>query len=286
MRDTGIGIPPNRIDRLFKAFSQVDASTTRQYGGTGLGLAISQRLSEMMGGQMWVVSWVEPERKTAQSQGFISSITGNSPKDFVVPTATQTGSSFYLTIKAWGQDTDLPHELADNLLIGKQVLIVENHAINQTVLNRQVKAWRMNPKLAKTGIEALNIIKENPDLDLIIIGINLPDIDEIELARKIRILERDMTRNNPKHQPLHLVLFNYASNTNVIKRIERTNLNCAGFINKPLKQSQFYNTLLQIFTEGNNRISASYSRDSNKEAMALITGDIKVDLRVLLAEDN
>ena len=56
VKDTGIGIPPDRMHRLFKAFSQVDASTTRQYGGTGLGLAISKKLSEMMGGKMWVIS--------------------------------------------------------------------------------------------------------------------------------------------------------------------------------------------------------------------------------------
>lgn len=285
VKDTGIGIPPDRIDRLFKAFSQVDASTTRQYGGTGLGLAISQRLSEMMGGQMWVVSWVEPERQTSQSQACISSITGHPPEEFVVPVSTQTGSSFYLTIKAPGRETDLPDELADNLLIGKEVLIVENHGINQTVLNRQVKAWRMNPRLAKTGIEALKIIQENPVLDLVIIGINLPDIDEIELARKIRILERNMACSNPQRQPLHLVLFNYASNTNLIKRIERTNINYAGFINKPLKQSQFYNTLLQIFTEG-ERIETSSSSQAGAEKMALMTGNSKGALRILLAEDN
>ncbi len=62
MRDTGIGIPPDRLGRLFQAFSQVDASTTRKYGGTGLGLAVSKRLSEMMGGRMWVESEGIPAR--------------------------------------------------------------------------------------------------------------------------------------------------------------------------------------------------------------------------------
>ncbi|WP_413166538.1 response regulator [Capilliphycus salinus ALCB114379] len=286
VKDTGIGIPPDRMHRLFKAFSQVDASTTRQYGGTGLGLAISQRLSEMMGGQMWVVSWVEPDHKSSNSQTLISSITGNPPPSFQVPNLENTGSIFYFTIKSSAIETSLSDEFADNLFTGKQILIVENHGINQTVLTRQVKTWGMKPIVAKTGIDALKCIQENPCLDLVIIGINLPDIDEIELARKIRLLEKDLSRNNPKRQPVHLVLFNYASNTNIVKRIERTNINCAGFVNKPLKQSQFYNTLVQIFADHETTENSTHGLKLSDDSGPLDPPQNHAALRILLAEDN
>ena len=286
VKDTGIGIPPDRMHRLFKAFSQVDASTTRQYGGTGLGLAISQRLSEMMGGKMWVVSWVEPDQESSKSQSLISSITGNPPSSFKIPPLESTGSIFYFTIKSSAIETSLSDEFADNLFVGKQILIVENHGINQTVIARQLKSWGMKPIVAKTGIDALKCIQENPDLDLVIIGINLPDIDEIELARKIRLLEKDLSRNHPQRQPVHLVLFNYASNTNIVKRIERTNINCAGFVNKPLKQSQFYNTLVQIFA-GSETVEHSGSLKLTDESGPLNPPQNNhAALRILLAEDN
>ena len=285
VKDTGIGIPPDRMHRLFKAFSQVDASTTRQYGGTGLGLAISQRLSEMMSGKMWVVSWVKPDQESSNSQSLISSITGNPPPSFEIPRLDITGSIFYFTINSSAIETSLSDEFADNLFTGKQVLIVENHGINQTVITRQVKAWGMKSLVAKTGIDALKCIQENSNIDLVIIGINLPDIDEIELARKIRLLEKDLSRNNPDRQPVHLVLFNYASNTNIIKRIERTNINCAGFVNKPLKQSQFYNTLVQIFA-GNEIIEHSSLLKLADESGSLNPPQNHAALRILLAEDN
>jgi len=285
VKDTGIGIPPDRMHRLFKAFSQVDASTTRQYGGTGLGLAISQRLSEMMGGKMWVVSWVKPDQESSNSQSLISSITGNPPPSFEIPRLDITGSIFYFTINSSAIETSLSDEFADKLFTDKQILIVENHGINQTVITRQVKAWGMKPLVAKTGIDALKCIQENPNIDLVIIGINLPDIDEIELARKIRLLEKDLSRNYPDRQPVHLVLFNYASNTNIVKRIERTNINCAGFVNKPLKQSQFYNTLVQIFA-GSETIEHSSSLKLADESGPLNPPQNHAALRILLAEDN
>ncbi|MDY7020082.1 MAG: response regulator, partial [Cyanobacteriota bacterium] len=285
VKDTGIGIPQDRIHRLFKAFSQVDASTTRQYGGTGLGLAISQRLSEMMGGQMWVVSWVESDQESSNPGSLVATMTGDSPSSFKIPNLDRRGSIFYFTIKSAALETSLSDEFADNLFFGKKILIIENHSINQTVLTRQIKAWGMEAIVVKTGTDALKAIQENLDIDLVIIGINLPDIDEIELARKIRLLEKDLARNYPDRQPVHLVLFNYASNTNIVKRIERTNINCAGFINKPLKQSQFYNTLVQIFADSETIEHLSSLQLTNNSGVDNLP-EHHAALRILLAEDN
>ncbi len=109
VKDTGIGIPPNRQDRLFKSFSQVDASTTREFGGTGLGLAISKNLSERMGGTMWVES--EPEQ----------------------------GSAFYFTISAGIGKIPLDTSKIDpRTLDGKKVLIVCKSLINRDILEHHI----------------------------------------------------------------------------------------------------------------------------------------------------
>ena len=117
VRDTGIGIPPDRLGRLFQSFSQVDASTTRRYGGTGLGLAISQRLTELMGGRIGVTSEVG------------------------------TGSEFRFTIRAPAAEAPVPtrRDLSgvQPSLRGKRVLVVDDNATNRRILTSHLGAWGM-----------------------------------------------------------------------------------------------------------------------------------------------
>ncbi len=260
VQDTGIGIPPDRIDRLFKAFSQVDASTTRHYGGTGLGLAISQRLSDLMGGTMWVVSQVDPG--SSKSQPAVSaigqSIAGRSPAGFAPPSISGSGSIFYFTVIAEATESHA-EEKRPEFTAGKRLLIVENHAINRQVLIRQAESWGMIPIAVTSGAEALEIIKENSALDLAILAMNLPDMDGVALAVEMRKLELSnlfggdgLNQNaikvtNPRKVALPLVLFTYLSKAEVWKKLETTEVHFSAFLTKPLKQSQFYNVLLQVF---------------------------------------
>ena len=157
VRDTGIGIPKERIDRLFHSFSQVDASTTRRYGGTGLGLAISKRLSEMMGGTMWVESDVG------------------------------TGSVFHFTIKAETASTahvDAAREHPE--LRGKRLLVVDDNAVNREVVKRQASAWGMVPRETGSPREALEWIRRGDAFDVAILDMQMPDMDGHALAREIR----------------------------------------------------------------------------------------------------
>ncbi|MEG4802089.1 response regulator [Microcoleus sp. ARI1-B5] len=260
VQDTGIGIPPDRIDRLFKAFSQVDASTTRHYGGTGLGLAISQRLSDMMGGKMWVVSQVAPGN--SKSQPTVSAIgqstAGKPPAEFSAPSISGSGSIFYFTVIAEATES-AAEEKQPEFAAGKRLLIVENHAINRQVLIRQAESWGMIPVAVTSGAEALEIIKENSAIDLAILAMNLPDMDGVALAVEIRSWElsnlsgRDGLNPNvikvksPRKVTLPLVLFTYLSKAEVWKKLETTEVHFSAFLTKPLKQSQFYNVLLQVF---------------------------------------
>jgi signal transduction histidine kinase/DNA-binding response OmpR family regulator len=281
VKDTGIGIPADRMDRLFKAFSQVDASTSRQYGGTGLGLAISQRLCEMMGGQMWVVSRSQSNSYT-DNQSFISTITGNPPDDFVKEFELDAGSTFYFTIRVEAITKIEANELS-GFLVGKRLLIVENHGINQTVLIRQAKSWGMIPISVKTGHEALNVLKNNPDFDLIILGMNLADVDGINLAKRIRDWERSRAEIFPEQKPINITFFNYVVNTDLVKQVEHSNINCAGFINKPLKQSQFYNTLLQVLGEAIEEAIKPSTQSASSHWLSIVPTN---SLKILLAEDH
>jgi CheY-like chemotaxis protein len=160
VRDTGIGIPVDRLARLFKSFSQADASTTRHYGGTGLGLAISKRLVELMGGKMWVES---------------------------VP---QKGSTFHFTLPLLAapensrvvQDGPLP-QLAD-----LRLLIVDDNPTNCRILTLQASKWGMIPKGAQSASQALQWMKEGENFDLAILDMQMPGMDGLMLAREIRKL--------------------------------------------------------------------------------------------------
>ena len=205
VEDTGIGIPQDRMNRLFQSFSQIDASTTRQYGGTGLGLAISKRLSEMMGGRMWV------ESQAGQ------------------------GSSFYFTLIGKSPNASLPDECWDfqPQLAGKRLLIVDDNATNRQILTLQAQSWEMLPHAAKSGSEALNWIRQGDIFDIIILDMQMPEMDGLTLAAEIR--------KQPGCQELPLVMLTSMGRQDISVQTVKF----AAFLNKPIKQSQLYNVLLR-----------------------------------------
>ncbi len=158
VRDTGIGIPPERMDRLFKSFSQVDASTTRMYGGTGLGLAISKRLAELMHGTMWVES---------------------TPGE---------GSTFSFTIAAASLPTHARvwQRSAQPSLAGRRILIVDDNETNRRILTLQAQNWGMRARSAAHGAEALEWIRRGDPFDVAILDMQMPDMDGIALSAAIR----------------------------------------------------------------------------------------------------
>ncbi len=293
VRDTGIGIPPDRMDRLFKAFSQVDASTTRQYGGTGLGLAISQRLSEMMGGRMWAISrWgpiIEeegepPVGETEAAESSLSvSVVGSPPPDFEPPATESRGATFYFTIAASAVEVPSFDE-DDSFLKGKRLLLVESHSINQQSIASQTESWGMSCAIAASGGEALRLLEEGWNFDVAILTMNLPEMDGMVLGRKIRKLEVSKGKAS-----LPLVMFTYVGKTELLKELQGADVNWAGFLNKPLKQSQFYNLLLQVFgTQGSQvdgkpeaqNLGLKYFQEYSDKSSD------RSQLRILLAEDN
>ncbi|MEM7332132.1 MAG: response regulator [Chloroflexota bacterium] len=209
VRDTGIGIPQERMDRLFKSFSQVDTSTTRKYGGTGLGLAISKKLVELMGGDMWV------ESSVGQGSTF----------NFTILTESGTAVS----------KPFLSHNQPN--LKGKHVLIVDDNETNRKILKKQMESWGMKPVMASSGKEALALINSQTPIDLAILDMQMPEMDGAELAKNIHAI--------PSKKNLCLILLTSLGNFHETSDYKHFSAQ----LTKPVKASLLYNTLMENFTD-------------------------------------
>ncbi len=156
VRDSGCGIPADRLNRLFRSFSQVDASTTRNYGGTGLGLAISKRLTELMGGTIWVQSEIG------------------------------TGSVFQFTIPQKVAPQQGVPVLGANWS-GKRILVVDDNTTNRRILATQLLKWELQPVSVATPNEAIDLLRQER-FDLALIDFEMPDMNGVELGRRLKDL--------------------------------------------------------------------------------------------------
>jgi signal transduction histidine kinase/CheY-like chemotaxis protein len=206
VRDTGIGIPRDRFDRLFRVFSQVDASTTRRYGGTGLGLAICMRLSELMGGKTWAES--EPGE----------------------------GSTFHFTIQA--DEVDAPDRAMSDRpepeLRGKRVLIVDDNRNNRLVLKLQTQRWGMLARETSSPTVALGWIAQGDPFDVALVDYQMPEMDGIGLAHAIR-----GARGGPS--PVLILLSSVGQSFSS----EHRDAGFAAVLAKPLKLSHLRDRLLE-----------------------------------------
>jgi signal transduction histidine kinase/DNA-binding response OmpR family regulator len=211
VRDTGIGIPPDRFNRLFEVFSQVDASMTRRYGGTGLGLAICKRLSSLMGGRIWAES--EPGK----------------------------GSTFHFTIVA--DEVEAPQrpspEIAPPALTGKRVLIVDDNRSNRLVLKLQTERWGMRARETESPSLALEWIRQGDPFDVVLLDYQMPEMDGIELATTIRSVRGAQC-------PVLVLL----SSIGQALRADHAEAEFAAVLTKPLKLSHLRDRLLEAVGEG------------------------------------
>jgi CheY-like chemotaxis protein/nitrogen-specific signal transduction histidine kinase len=244
VKDTGIGIPGDKLDRLFQAFSQVDSSTTRNYGGTGLGLAISRRLVEIMQGKMWVES------------------------------QEHHGSTFYFTITAKAAPARHLTPKAESpqaaQLQGKRLLIVEDNKTHRQILNLQTQAWGMIPVVTCSGAEALRYLERQEPFDLAVLDMQMPEMDGIELATKIRQMAVY------RHLPL-VVLSSLG-----VSKIDAGKVDFAAILSKPIKQLQLHDVLAKVL---GGRSDLMEQVRSEQETASKIP-DPSHSLRILLAEDN
>jgi PAS domain S-box-containing protein len=258
VRDTGIGILPSRMHRLFRSFSQVDASTTREYGGTGLGLAISKQLAELMGGRMWV-----------DSKGVFA---GNPPPDRKPKSTGDTpGATFHFTVIAEiaPADSITPQVPDFSSLIDKRVLIVDDNFTNRKILTLETQSWGMHSTVVDRPSAALTAMDTEQTFDLAILDVQMPEMDGIELARHIRQHQRG------KHIPLVVLTSMGWESAN-----QSYDLQFAAFVSKPIKQSQLYNILLGALSGRPLVRTISGANNYDVEFAA------RLPLKILIAEDN
>ena len=246
VKDTGIGITPDQKEKLFRAFSQADISTTRKYGGTGLGLAISKKLVDLMDGEIWV------ESELGKGSEFIFVIK--------VPIAKNTVEDTHLNINI--------AELKD-----KKVLIVDDNKNNRKILSKQCEKWGMLPTLVDKPQYALKIIKKGEFFNIGLFDMDMPKMDGVELARKIRIYRK------VEEMPLLLL-----SSVQKPDYVEFPGPIFFRYLPKPIKQAQLFVALMQALSDPSYSPGSKQSRLPKGQIPTLLADEIPI--KILLAEDN
>ena len=248
VKDTGIGIPGDRTDRLFKSFSQVDGSTTRKYGGTGLGLSISKQLTELMGGRI--------------------SVTSEEGK----------GSEFCFTAVFEKQPQGREERIvAPEKINNKRILIVDDNATNRYVLREQLGTWGCRYGEASRGVQALEelrnaVIGKDP-YEIAIIDMQMPEMDGESLGQKIK---QDHDLKNTI-----LVLMTSMGKRGDARRFQE--IGFSAYLTKPVKPSQLYDCLATVTGIRKESDKKEHTGIVTRHTLA---EDQKRRVRILLAEDN
>ena len=247
IKDTGIGVAPEHLPRLFTAFTQVDGSTTRKYGGTGLGLAISKQLTELMQGDIGVSS--EPGK----------------------------GSEFWFTARFLRQTDDkLSEDLPMADIRGIRILVVDDHAINRLLVTNLLKSWGCRYSEAEGGNAALKMLESAVDdgdpYFVALLDMLMPSMDGRDLCARIK--------NNPRLASTRLVLLTSLGQRGDAEWIHKAGF--VGYLTKPLRQSQLHDCLAMVvgMSEGRQTITSDLiTRHRVLEAH-------RRNVRILLVEDN
>ena len=254
VKDTGIGIPADKVDGLFESFTQADASTTRKYGGTGLGLTISKQLSELMGGEIGVRS---QEGK---------------------------GSTFWFTVVLEKQ-SDVKEKTIASIgdIKGKNVLVVDDHSINRLVFRVYLESWGCRFDEAENGNQALSKLRDAANrgdpFHMGILDMQMPEMSGETLGLKIK--------GDPAIQDIPLIMATSVGQRGDAERLRRAGF--ASFLTKPVKKTVLLDCIRIVLGLKNNP-----SKDGAKQIVTGFTiEESRVDekksdrkLRILLAEDN
>jgi len=238
--DTGIGIPPDKIDKIFDSFTQADSSTTRKYGGTGLGLSICKHLVDMMGGKIWVES------------------------------ETGIGSIFHFTVHLEISEDKDTKKTTNVHLRGLRALIVDDNSTNRFILQEILNSWGMESDTAEDGFDALrrieDSVKNKKPYQFILLDVQMPGMDGIEVAKKIRNIE--------EYKKVPIIMLSSSGDKQLREIV--SDIDISHYILKPITKSKLFNVIIETL-----------SKDKAIE-LPVPKKQINIDkkLNILLAEDN
>lgn len=209
VRDTGVGIDPAVLPRLFESFTQADSSTTRRYGGSGLGLAICERLAERMGGEIGATS------------------------------RPGEGSTFWFTVHFKRVRERVPAEPRLDLT-GVRVLVVDDNATNREILEHQLRSWHLDPETAEDGASALRQLRaatrRGEPHELVLLDFNMPGMDGVELAQTIN--------SDSGLGAVPMILLTSSGAKHEVGRAAGIDT----FLTKPVRQSRLFDAIAQIMS--------------------------------------
>ncbi len=249
VRDTGIGIPPDKLETIFGVFQQADGSTTRKYGGTGLGLTISRQIARLMDGELWVESELD------------------------------RGSTFHFT--AWVEKSQKKPETKTTyeVLRDKKILIVDDNQNNLDILSYYASSAGMLPVTVIKGKQVVDVletaISENDPFDICILDIQMPLMSGYELA--------SLLRKNPDRQISELPLLAFSSSTTKRTRVYRES-GFDGFLPKPIQRFKLITMLMRLL--GESRADPDSKIQSTVVTQHTLMEEAKHAIHILLAEDN
>ncbi len=254
--DTGIGIPEDKIGKIFDSFTQADGSTTRTYGGTGLGTTISKQLVEKMDGAIWIES---PTNETGVGG---------------------PGSTFHFTIPiALAESQPSGQKRISGDIAGKRVLIVDDNAANRSLLMALTENWDMYPTAVSSGQEALQEIstatERGKGFSLVLLDYLMPEMDGLEFAKKMRA--------DSNLRDICIILLSSAGQS--IGKDALAKLGISSFVSKPVRQLSLYDTIVDVLSEPvsgavNDELKTSSDDFDDLQNLA------GAGKKVLLAEDN
>jgi len=253
VRDSGIGIPEDKQQEIFSAFTQADSSTTRKYGGTGLGLSISKRLSEMMGGEIEVTS-----QFGAGAEFRFSAVFGKQPL---------SAREMY---SAPGPEKEA--------LQGIRILAVDDNAVNRLVISGMLDSWKIRYEMTDAGDRALDMLRkahrQKDPFEVVILDMHMPEMDGRQLGAAIF--------SDPDLKTTRLILLTSIGMRGDAEKFKQAGFH--GYLTKPVKRSLLFDCLAEV-TRG-----ASSSRSTGPPASLVTRHTIsearRRRTRILLAEDN